>query len=94
MEIKHNNKEHRFDLYLEDGTHAGVMEYKPGDGGKTLYATGTEVFKGYEGKGYAGMLLQEMVGYAAENNLKIVPVCPYVIAQFKRDPSKYSAVAK
>lgn len=93
MEIKHTPDESRFDLYDEAGAHVGEIEYKPGDD-NTLYATHTEVFPGNEGKGYARLLLDALVAYARKTGAKIVPVCGYVVAQFKRNPEKYADVAK
>jgi len=50
----------------------------------------TEVDSAQEGKGFAKLLLNQLVGYARENNLKIIPLCPYVFAQFKRHPEQYA----
>ncbi|GAA4914929.1 GNAT family N-acetyltransferase [Mucilaginibacter defluvii] len=52
----------------------------------------TEVFPEFEGKGFAKLLLNELVRYAIEKNVKIVPLCPYVNAQFRRHPSEYESV--
>lgn len=81
----------RIDLYDEEGKHVGEIEYKAG-GNNELYATHTEVFTGNEGKGYAGILLDALVEYAVGRQSIIKPICPYVIAQFKKDPEKYSQV--
>ena len=45
-----------------------------------------------EGKGYAKKLLETMVAYAREHNLKVIPYCPYVQAQFKRHPDQYADI--
>ena len=45
-----------------------------------------------EGKGYAKKLLEAMVSYAREHQLKVTPYCPYVNAQFKRHPEQYSDI--
>src|SRR5215470_11640521 len=50
----------------------------------------TEVVKEEEGKGLAKKLLDHMVNYARTNKLKVVPLCPYVYAQFKRHRSEYA----
>jgi hypothetical protein len=35
-------------------------------------------------------MLQAMVDHARKNGLKVIPLCPYVHAQFKRHPQEYS----
>ncbi|RZK56121.1 MAG: N-acetyltransferase [Pedobacter sp.] len=52
----------------------------------------TEVAPQAEGKGVAKELLNAMVAYARANNLKVVPLCPYVHAQFKRHPQDFADV--
>ncbi|RYG04616.1 MAG: N-acetyltransferase, partial [Chitinophagaceae bacterium] len=44
------------------------------------------------GKGLAKELLNTMVAYARANRLKVVPLCPYVHAQFKRHPEDFADV--
>lgn len=60
--------------------------------GQKLTVYHTEVNPEYEGKGFAKILLERLVSYARENDLKIVPLCPYVFAQFKRHPEEYNDV--
>jgi uncharacterized protein len=43
-------------------------------------------------KGVAAQLLSTMVTYARENKLKVIALCPYVSAQFKRHPEQYHDV--
>ncbi|RYF25294.1 MAG: N-acetyltransferase [Flavobacteriales bacterium] len=50
----------------------------------------TEVAQQAEGKGLAKEMLNAMVAYARENKLKVVPLCPYVHAQFKRHPADFA----
>lgn len=52
----------------------------------------TEVAKAAEGQGLAKLLLHTMVNYARANNLKVVPLCPYVHAQFNRHPEEFEDV--
>lgn len=54
----------------------------------------TEVSPAFEGKGYAKKILEEMVSYARNNALKVIPLCPYVYAQFKRHPDEFSDIWK
>jgi Predicted acetyltransferase len=69
---------------------AGMMEISAEDGKLTVYHT--EVNPEHEGKGFGKLLLDQLVRYARENNLKIVPLCPYVSAQFKRHPETFADV--
>lgn len=59
---------------------------------KQLVVYHTEVDKQYEGQGLAKLLLEKLVSYARESELKIVPLCPYVHAQFKRNPEAYDDI--
>ena len=58
----------------------------------TLTVFHTEVQPKAEGKGLAKQLLATMVAYAREKGLQVVPLCPYVHAQFKRHPEAYADV--
>ena len=93
MKTKHETEEKRIDLYTDDGIRVGEIEYMRG-GNNELYATHTEVFKGHEGQGYARQLLEALVEFAQGKNAKIVPICTYVIAEFKKNPEKYADVIK
>jgi uncharacterized protein len=52
----------------------------------------TEVSEKLRGLGIAAKLLNRLVGHARDNKLKIVPLCPFVHAQFKRHPDQYEDV--
>lgn len=56
---------------------------------KNLTVYHTEVAEQLKGQGVASTLLKKMVTYARENNLNVIPLCPYVLAQFKRHPDQY-----
>jgi hypothetical protein len=60
--------------------------------GKNLTVYHTEVDAKAEGKGLAKKMLNAMVDYARKNNLKVIPLCPYVHAQFKRHPEEFTDV--
>lgn len=76
-------------LYSDD-IKAGKMDIAMRDGKLTVFHT--EVFPEFEGKGFAKLLLEKLVSYARENDLKIIPLCPYVNAQFRRHPAEYADV--
>ncbi|WP_313383537.1 GNAT family N-acetyltransferase [Chishuiella sp.] len=75
---------------FSDDKKAGKMDISIIGNKLTVYHT--EVDDEYAGNGFAKLLLNELVTYARENDLKIVPLCPYVYAQFKRSPEQYDDV--
>ncbi len=85
----HMNEEGYGHFYmLENGEQLGEMEVKVSGSNLTVYHT--EVSPRAEGKGFAKKLLSEMVAYARKNQLKVIPLCPFVHAQFKRYPEAYA----
>ncbi|MBE7170149.1 MAG: N-acetyltransferase [Williamsia sp.] len=91
-EVKLNlNEEKQGAFYIVEGTgQLGEMAVSISDARLTVYHT--EVAAKAEGKGYGKKLLHEMVDYARKNNLKVIPLCTYVHAQFKRHPQEYADV--
>lgn len=75
---------------FSDDKKAGKMDISVIGDKLTVYHTG--VSEEFEGRGFAKILLEKLVSYAREHHLKIVPLCPYVHAQFKRRPDEYSDV--
>lgn len=71
-----------------------VAEMKIGISGNDLTVYHTEVLPKAEGKGLAKILLSAMVDYARKNELKVIALCPYVFAQFKRHPEEYGDIWK
>jgi predicted GNAT family acetyltransferase len=65
-----------------------VMAVK--DGVMTVFHT--EVSPELEGRGIAKTLLNAMVDHARREHLKVVPLCSYVLAQFKRHPREYGDI--
>lgn len=74
----------------EDGERFAEMEIGIQNGNLTVYHT--EVAEKLKGKGVAPKLLSTMAAYARENKLKVIPLCSYVLAQFKRHPEQYSDI--
>jgi len=75
---------------FSDDKKAGKMDISVAHSKLRVYHT--EVQDEYEGKGFAKLLLNQLVSYARENSLRIIPLCPYVLAQFKRNPEEYADV--
>ncbi|GAB1417727.1 GNAT family N-acetyltransferase [Bacteroidales bacterium] len=84
MEAVHKNTptEGKFELY-DDGKLAGELHYNWIDKHK-IELDHTEVKDAFKGKGLAKMLVVEAAEFARKENLKIVPVCPYVVSLFVR----------
>ncbi len=90
LELDHKNHG-AFNLYV-DGKKLGEMTVSIKDDLLTVYHTGVEP-EG-EGKGFAKKLLEEMTAYARTNNMMVLPLCPFVHAQFKRRPDEFQDIWK
>ncbi len=75
---------------LEDEEQVGEMDVLIS--GNTLTVFHTEVLPKAEGRGLAKKLFEAMVEYARKKNLKVVALCPFVFAQFKRHPQEYTDI--
>lgn len=69
-----------------------VAEMVIGIAANNLTVYHTEVSEKLKGQGVSTRLLAAMVEYARAHNLKVIPLCPYVSAQFKRHPEQYEDV--
>ncbi|GAB3260317.1 GNAT family N-acetyltransferase [Larkinella harenae] len=78
-------------FFIQEGEE-NIAEMIVGLSDQHLTVYHTEVIPQAEGKGLAGQLLASMVDYAREHQLKVIPLCPYVHAQFKRHPERYEDV--
>ena len=79
-------------FYMEKEETLGEMELEIS--GQLLTVFHTEVKPQAEGRGIAKKLLAALVDHARKNGLSIVPLCPFVHAQFKRHPEEYGDVWK
>lgn len=52
----------------------------------------TEVHERLKNLGIGAKLLRQMVAYARDHHLKVVPLCPFVNVQFRRHPEQYEDV--
>ena len=88
LEFLENGHGHFF--ITEEGEQLGEMEISISGNELTVYHT--EVSPKAEGKGFAKKLLATMVDHARKNALKVIPLCPFVHAQFRRHPEEYADV--
>ena len=85
--ITDNAALHRFELPVDGETAFLVYERT----GELLRLMHTEVPQSLEGKGVGSKLVSAVLRFAQENNLSVVPVCPFVAQYVKRHP-EYSAI--
>jgi uncharacterized protein len=87
VELKLDAKGHG-GFYIMDGDEElGEMEITIN--GDEMVVHHTEVSPKAEGKGLAKKLLAAMTDYARKNALQVIPLCPFVNAQFRRHPQEY-----
>jgi uncharacterized protein len=90
VQLSLDEKGHGHFYIAQEGEQIAEMEISVSKDKLTVYHT--EVLPKAEGKGFAKLLLTSMVDYARKNALKVVPLCPYVHAQFKRHSQDYADV--
>lgn len=69
---------------FEDKKKIGEMTYSAA-GADKIIIDHTEVHPDEKGKGIGRVLLGRAIEYARENNIKIIPLCPYAKSMFDRD---------
>lgn len=72
----------RFVVAVED--HKAVSEYMIS--GPKIIFTHTEVPIALEGNGIGGILAKAALNFAKEQNLKVMPLCPFMASYIKRHP--------
>ncbi len=90
IELKITGRGRGFFVFKENEESLGEMEIALSE--RQLIVYHTEVVPKAEGKGIAKDLLDEMVDYSRKNNLKVIVLCPYVLAQFRHHPEQYADI--
>ena len=78
-------------FFIEEGNER-IAEMEINIKGDNLTSYHTEVFEKGKGKGLGKVLLEAMAEHARRHKLKVIPLCPFVYAQFKRYPEKYNDI--
>lgn len=92
VEIR-NGSGYSYFAAIEEGEEMGEAVYHTSsDGRMTITHVGIE--PRYRGAGRAEALMRKVVEYARENNLKIVPICPFARAMFQRYPDLRDVLAE
>jgi len=82
IEVVNNTVEQRFEAQV--GEYLAVIDYIPKE--KTITYTHTGVPDEIGGQGLAGKMARTALIYARDNDLKVIPQCPFVAAYIRRNP--------
>jgi predicted GNAT family acetyltransferase len=82
VQVINNRDARRFEAKI--GDYFALIDYTPA--GDNIIYSHTEVPAVFQGQGVAGKLARYALDYARDNDLKVVPLCPYVAAYIKRHP--------
>lgn len=86
MEIKHRENETKGAFYIEvNGMEVALMTYSNA-GPTKLIIDHTEVSDTLKGQGIGKKLVEASVAYARKHGKKILPLCPFANAVFKKTP--------
>ncbi|MCB0382680.1 MAG: N-acetyltransferase [Psychroserpens sp.] len=91
MEIQHENQSAKGRFFYEvEGRTKAEMSYSQA-GSDKIIIDHTEVDDSLKGQGFGYKLVEAAVNYAREKHLKILPLCPFAAAVFKKK-NEYSDV--
>lgn len=94
MEVKQTDSRQKGAFYIElDGEKVAEMTYshaKP----NTIIIDHTEVDESLKGQGVGYKLVEAAVNYMRLKNLKVIPLCPFANAVFKKNQNEYADVLK
>lgn len=89
MKVRHDVQRSRFVVQL-DGAEAELVYARRGD--RAIDLQHTEVPPSERNQGIADALVRAAVAYAREQELRVIPTCPYVLAWFRRHPKERAAL--
>lgn len=85
MHVHHQHTETQGSWYIEEaGERLAALDYAVIQNGSTLSLDSTRVDDRLRGKGAGKQLVAASVEYARKHNLKLKPVCPFVVALFDK----------
>ncbi|HEY7406079.1 MAG TPA: GNAT family N-acetyltransferase [Candidatus Angelobacter sp.] len=80
--VKHNEAGGQFEIALESGP-AFLQYRRTGDSMRLIH---TEVPELMRGRGLANQLVRAALDYAHFNQLKVIPICPFVKLYLQKHP--------
>lgn len=82
LPVRNNETAKRFEI--EVNGHLALLEYMRA--GKNITYTHTEVPRALEGMGIGSKLARHALEYARDEELKVIPICPFVTGYLRRHP--------
>ncbi len=90
MTAQHDSDNHRFTIETDAGTAELVYEMR----GDTIAYVHTLVPKAARGEDVGSALVRAGLDYARENELGVIPACPFVKAYMDRHPETQDLIAR
>lgn len=87
LEIKHKDDGKKGEFYMGDNAHHLAEMVYSWAGESTFIIEHTDVDDTLRGQGIGNKLLDHVVAFAREKNVKIIPLCPFAKSVFDKDPS-------
>jgi uncharacterized protein len=92
--VRREQKGHRGAFYIDgEGGRLAELTFSAAPDGQLVILDHTEVDESLRGQGIARRLVEAAVGWAREQNIKLVPVCPFAKAIFDREPAFGDVIA-
>lgn len=82
LTVKKNDDQKRFEVTV--GEQVALVEFIETD--TLITYTHTEVPEAMEGQGLGSLLARTALDYARENELRVMPLCPFIAAYIRRHP--------
>jgi len=83
--IQKDNGQYGAFIAIDDDNELGEMTYVH-EGDDIIIINHTGVEPEYESQGIGKEIFNKVVDFARENNVKVIPVCSFAVAMFKRTP--------
>ncbi|MTI88691.1 MAG: N-acetyltransferase [Balneolaceae bacterium] len=94
MDIKHHESGHKgLFYYKKDTHHIAELSYTVAED-EHIVLEHTSVVEEFRGQGLGKSLIYYAVEYVRQNNLEILPKCPYAKSVFRRYPDLQDVISK
>ena len=88
MEITHKGNEF---IATIDDQQAGLIEYSLVNE-HTIILAHTEVNDNFRGQGVGQAILKHIIEYARENDIRLIPLCPFTKAEIDKHPEYHDVL--